>query len=112
MDGFQGQEREIVILSCVRTGESGNGIVFLNDALRMNVVLTRAKCSLHILGNSSALMNSPLWGALIEDAKIRNVFISYDENTWKYRHTRPRNIIGTNNQCMSIDEVSSRRGQH
>ena len=60
----------------------------------MNVALTRAKCSLYILGNSSCLMNSPLWGALIQDAKTRNVFIPFEESTWKHgRHSQPTNLV-------------------
>ena len=94
VDGFQGQEREIIILSCVRTGESRNGLGFLSDARRMNVALTRAKCSLYILGNSPALMNNPLWGALIQDARTRGVFIPYQEGTWRqYRHTQLTNLF-------------------
>ena len=66
----------------------------MNDARRMNVALTRAKCSLYILGNSSALTNSPLWGALIQDAKTRHVFVPYEEDTWRhYRHTQPTNLF-------------------
>lgn len=60
----------------------------------MNVALTRAKCSLYILGKSSALMNSPLWGALIQDARARSVFVPYEESTWKsHRHAHPINLV-------------------
>lgn len=111
VDGFQGQEREVIILSCVRTGEgstflllvfvAGSGIGFLSDARRMNVALTRAKCSLYILGNSSALMNNPLWRGLIEDARTRGVFISYNKGTWKGNsHIQPTNLMGEKNQFM------------
>ena len=66
----------------------------MNDARRMNVALTRAKCSLYILGNSSALINSPLWGSLIQDAKSRHVFVPYEEDTWRpYRHTQPTKLF-------------------
>jgi hypothetical protein len=60
----------------------------------MNVALTRAKCSLYILGNSSALVNSPLWGALIQDAKTRRVFVHYEESMWSpHRHAQPTNLF-------------------
>lgn len=75
IDGFQGQEREVIIFSCVRTGES-RGIGFLNDTRRLNVALTRAKCSLFILGKSSALVRNPIWKAMIEDAKARHCLVS------------------------------------
>lgn len=47
VDGFQGQEREIIIMSCVRS----NGIGFLTDRQRLCVALTRAKHSLFLCGN-------------------------------------------------------------
>lgn len=95
VDGFQGQEREIIIFSCVRTGEA-RGIGFLNDARRMNVALTRARCSLYILGKSSALINNSLWRSLILDARSRNVLIPYDEEVWRpFRRFVPDNLAAT-----------------
>lgn len=49
MDGFQGRETDIIILSCVR--EAAN--TFLNDAHRLNVALTRAKYALYIVGTKT-----------------------------------------------------------
>ena len=54
VDGFQGDEREIIILSCVCANEHQN-IGFLDDARRLNVAITRAKNSLIILGNAQTL---------------------------------------------------------
>ena len=111
VDGFQGQEREVIILSCVRTGgESGNGIGFLSDVRRMNVALTRARCSLYILGCSSALARNPLWRALIQDAKNRNVFVPYDKNMWApHRDTRLTNIIDEGNDKLVRREALGKR---
>lgn len=75
-DAFQGRESEIIIFSCVRA--STNGIGFLNDIRRMNVGLTRAMCSLWVLGNSQALVQGEFWRALINDAKTRNVYTNGD----------------------------------
>ncbi|RCH83331.1 DEAD-box type RNA helicase, partial [Rhizopus stolonifer] len=72
VDGFQGQEKEIIIFSCVRAG-SGRGIGFLADVRRMNVGLTRAKCSLFVLGNARSLSNSEYWGDLVRDASHRKL---------------------------------------
>lgn len=49
VDSFQGQEMDIIILSCVR--EAAN--VFLSDAHRLNVALTRAKYALYVVGTKS-----------------------------------------------------------
>ncbi|OAL22409.1 hypothetical protein AYO22_06966 [Fonsecaea multimorphosa] len=75
-DAFQGRESEIIIFSCVRA--STQGIGFLNDIRRMNVGLTRAKCSLWVLGNSQALMQGEYWRALVTDAKARNLYTDGD----------------------------------
>ncbi|KAG4305321.1 hypothetical protein PORY_001491 [Pneumocystis oryctolagi] len=71
VDGFQGQEKDIIILSCVRS--SVKGIGFLSDIRRMNVGLTRAKSSLIILGNVKTLSCHSYWRSLIEDAQRRNL---------------------------------------
>ena len=70
-DAFQGRECEIIIFSCVRASDSGS-IGFLKDIRRMNVGLTRAKCSLWVLGNSKSLMNGEFWRKMIEDARNRD----------------------------------------
>lgn len=69
-DAFQGRECEIIIFSCVRASEGSIG--FLSDYRRMNVGLTRAKCSLWVLGNTKSLVNGKYWRAMIEDAQKRN----------------------------------------
>lgn len=75
-DAFQGRESEIIIFSCVRA--STQGIGFLNDVRRMNVGLTRAKCSLWVLGNSKSLEQGEFWRKLIQDAQARNLYTDDD----------------------------------
>ncbi len=54
VDGFQGQERDVVVLSLVRSNEKGD-IGFLSDLRRMNVAITRARMKLIILGHVATL---------------------------------------------------------
>ena len=75
-DAFQGRESEVIIFSCVRA--STKGIGFLNDVRRMNVGLTRAKCSLWVLGSSKSLIQGEFWRHLVEDAKARSLYTSGD----------------------------------
>ena len=53
VDGYQGQERDVVILSCVRGPNQRNSVGFLSHPQRMNVALTRAKKTLVVLCNQA-----------------------------------------------------------
>ncbi|CAL2229729.1 unnamed protein product [Prunus armeniaca] len=80
VDGFQGGEEDVIIISTVRC--NGNGSIgFLSNRQRANVVLTRARHCLWILGNEATLTNSnSLWKNLILDAKKRDCFYNADED--------------------------------
>lgn len=64
VDAFQGREKEIMLVSCVRSSET-QGIGFLSDPRRLNVALTRARVGLVVLGNPRVLSKNPLWAALL-----------------------------------------------
>ena len=65
VDGFQGQERDIIVVSLVRSNEEGQ-IGFLNDLRRMNVAITRARMKLIILGNPDTLTRHPFYRKLYQ----------------------------------------------
>lgn len=63
VDGFQGQERDVIILSLVRSNDEGQ-IGFLRDLRRMNVAITRARMKLIIIGSVSTLTKHPFYNRL------------------------------------------------
>ncbi len=65
VDGFQGQERDIIMISLVRSNDDGQ-IGFLRDLRRMNVAITRARMKLIILGDASTLTRHPFYKKLYE----------------------------------------------
>ena len=65
VDGFQGQERDIILISLVRANDEGQ-IGFLRDLRRMNVAITRARMKLIILGDASTLTRHPFYKKLYE----------------------------------------------
>ncbi len=74
IDSFQGQEKETIILSLVRSNDDGD-IGFLRDYRRMNVALTRAKEQLFVIGDSATIGADPFY----------NAFLSYMEKNGDYR---------------------------
>lgn len=77
-DGFQGQEKDIIILSCVRAFDSKSGSIgFLRSHQRMNVALTRAKQSLLVCISARSLNKDKTWQALVDDAATRRSLQAY-----------------------------------
>ena len=65
VDGFQGQERDVILISLVRANDEGQ-IGFLRDLRRMNVAITRARMKLIILGDASTMTRHPFYRKLFE----------------------------------------------
>lgn len=65
VDGFQGQERDVIVISLVRCNEQGD-IGFLRDLRRMNVAITRARMKLILIGDRSTLCRMPFYRRLAE----------------------------------------------
>ena len=74
VDGFQGREKEIIIISTVRSNPHGN-IGFLKDLRRLNVAITRAKRKLIIIGNADTLITNPTYARLIEFVESENLLV-------------------------------------
>jgi predicted DNA helicase len=74
IDSFQGQEKETIILSLVRSNDDGE-IGFLKDYRRMNVAITRAKEQLFVIGDSATIGGDPFY----------NAFLTYIEQHGTYR---------------------------
>jgi superfamily I DNA and/or RNA helicase len=65
VDSFQGREKEVVILSLVRSNESGE-VGFLSDTRRMNVGMTRARRLLIVIGDSATICRHPFYAKFID----------------------------------------------
>lgn len=87
VDGFQGQEKDCIILSAVRTKRLG----FLSDTRRMNVAITRAKYSVFILGNKNLLKKHSPWKELIEYCQRYNrIYTPEDAISCLKRYKTPK----------------------
>lgn len=75
VDGFQGQERDIIGISLVRSNDRGE-IGFLSDIRRTNVAMTRAKKKLVITGDSATLAAHPFYQKLIEHTEQTDAYRS------------------------------------
>lgn len=79
IDSFQGQERDIVYISMVRSNPEGE-IGFLADIRRMNVAMTRARKKLVIIGDSATLSVLPFYSDFITYAENLNAY----QSAWEY----------------------------
>jgi ATP-dependent RNA/DNA helicase IGHMBP2 len=79
IDGFQGQEKDVIYISLVRSNESKD-IGFLHDIRRMNVAITRAKKKLVLVGDSATLSNYPFYKEFLDYAESINAY----KSAWEY----------------------------
>jgi len=100
VDGFQGGEEDIIIISTVRS--NGNGKVgFLNNRQRANVALTRARHCLWVIGNETTLaLSGSIWATLISESRTRGCF---------HDATDEMNLRNAMNEAL-LEDVSSSLG--
>lgn len=82
IDGFQGQERDVVFISLVRSNDDGK-IGFLSDLRRMNVAMTRARMKLVIIGSAATLTRHPFYEKLFLSQKKENGVKKSFRNKWR-----------------------------
>ncbi|XP_071743549.1 probable helicase senataxin [Lepeophtheirus salmonis] len=85
VDGFQGSECDIIVLSCVRSSKqndihTSSSIGFTGESERLNVALTRAKYALYIVGDFQTLSKSLMWSDLLKDVRKRKCIVNIGEN--------------------------------
>ena len=100
VDAFQGREKEIILVSCVRSSET-QGIGFLSDPRRLNVALTRARVGLVLLGNPRVLSKNPLWAALLLHFKEHETLVEGPLNNLQpsfMTFARPRRNMSNDNR--------------
>jgi superfamily I DNA and/or RNA helicase len=83
VDGFQGREKEAIVLDLVRSNDDGD-LGFLRDVRRMNVALTRARRFLLVVGDSATLARDSYYRAFIESAEAQGALLSAwaDDGVW------------------------------
>ncbi|XP_056394368.1 probable helicase senataxin [Hyla sarda] len=83
VDGFQGRQKDCIIVTCVRANSGQGSIGFLASRQRLNVTITRARFSLFILGSLRTLMENKDWNHLIQDAKRRGSLFQTKEGHYQ-----------------------------
>ena len=81
VDAFQGQERDVIIISFVRSNDKGE-VGFLGDIRRTNVAMTRARKKLIMIGDSATLGSHPFYLKLLDYVQQENFYKSaFEINT-------------------------------
>ncbi len=74
VDGFQGREKEVILISFVRSNEN-NRVGFLRDERRLNVAMTRARRKLVMIGDSSTLVNTDIYSRMLDYVRKNGLYL-------------------------------------
>ena len=88
VDGFQGREKEVIIVSCVRSNTAGQ-IGFLEDSRRLNVAITRARRGLLLVGCKRTLATDPTWGSFLAFCAERGEVLRGARGNEAQQHAAP-----------------------
>ncbi|CAD7957363.1 unnamed protein product [Amoebophrya sp. A120] len=96
VDGFQGSEKEVILLSTVRSNAATRTdpvIGFLRDTRRMNVAMTRARRGLFVVGNAATLQADANWKAFLKFVRNRTIHAAHDINNERALAVRIREFL-------------------
>lgn len=94
VDGFQGQEKDVIIFTCVRSNPEKQ-IGFMRDQRRLNVALTRARSSLFVIGHAAMLRDAdPVWKQLVSESQRRGFLVRATPATFSRAAIAPRPSAG------------------
>lgn len=111
VDAFQGREKDIIVMSCVRSNER-QGIGFLNDPRRLNVALTRARYGIITVGNPKVLSKHTLWNHLLTYYKENGVLVEGPLNNLKVSLIQFNKVKKVSNVPMISAFMLKRHNQH
>ena len=110
IDGFQGQECDIIILTTVRS--NGNGSLgFVTDCRRLNVAITRPKYSLLLVGNCNTLRTNDVWRSLIDSPKKQTIQEESPSVSTSIQNIAAAKSSGSNNKGIQMQLKKRQKGK-
>lgn len=99
VDGYQGREKDLIIISAVRSNVAGN-VGFLKDWRRLNVALTRARSGLIVVGDSKTLQHEKHWRSFVQWCKFEGCFVSASSISASLADLLPSLLLSSDGQGL------------